>query len=83
MAVGASESRLAGAAEVPSRQADAATVWPTHIGRNVPHLLLGVISYNSNSAAVNHFTLVGLAVVFELRTSFALIMIRAAAVEVT
>lgn len=55
MAVGASESRLTGAAEVPSRQADAATVGSAHIGRDVPHPLLGIVGCHGNRATVNHF----------------------------
>lgn len=66
MAIGACESRITGAAEVPGRLADAAAVWSTHIGRDVPHPLLGVVGCHSYSATVNHLTLVGLAVVFEL-----------------
>lgn len=54
MAVGASESRLAGAAEVPGGQADATAVGAAHIGRDVPHPLLGVIGCHGNGAAVNH-----------------------------
>lgn len=120
MAVGASESRITGAAEVPSRQADAAATRSTHIGWDVPHPLFSVVSCDGNSATINHlgkrnekemiskgrafelfvtifwlvhffkmwrcwvtFTLVGLAVVLELWTGFALIVIRTAAVEVT
>lgn len=54
MAVGASESRLTGAAEVPSRQADAAAVGTAHIGGDVPHPLLGAIGCHSYGATVNH-----------------------------
>lgn len=55
MAVGASESRLAGAAEVAGRQADAAPVGAAHVGRDVPHPLLGVVGRHGNRAAVDHF----------------------------
>lgn len=54
MAVGAGESWVTGAAEVPGRQADAAAVGAAHIGGDVPHPFLSVISCHSNGAAVNH-----------------------------
>ena len=54
MAVGASESRITGAAEVPGSEADAAAVRSTHIGRDVPHPLLGVVGRDGNGATVNH-----------------------------
>lgn len=54
MAVGAGESWVTGAAEVPGRLADAVAVGAAHIGGDVPHPLLCVVSRHSNSAAVNH-----------------------------
>lgn len=83
MAVGSREARLTGAAEVPGRQADAASVGTAHIGRDVPHPLLGVICCHSNCATVNHLTAVGLAVVLTLRAGFALVIVGAAAVEIS
>lgn len=49
----------------------------------MPHPLLGIVGRHGNSAAVNHLTPVGLAVVFELRAGFALIIVWAAAVEIS
>lgn len=54
MAVDPGESRLARAAEVPGRLADAAAVGAAHAGRDVPHPLLGVVGGHGDGAAVDH-----------------------------
>lgn len=107
VAVGAAESRIAGAAEVSGRETPAAAVGAAYIGRDVPHPSLGVVGRHGNRAAVDHCgerrtggqrgpsqaagyrqgasstsTVVGLAVVLELRAGFAFVVIRAAAVEI-
>ena len=54
MAVGPAEARLAPAAEVSRRLADAAPVGTAHVGGDVPHPLLGVVGRHGDSAAVDH-----------------------------
>lgn len=54
VAVGAGESRLTRAAEVPGRKADAAAVRAAHVGRDVPHPFLGVVWGHRDGAAVDH-----------------------------
>lgn len=83
MAVCPSESRLTGAAEVAGRLADAAAVRSADIGRDVPHLFLGAVGRYGNGAAVNHSALVCLAVILQLGAGFALVVVGAAAVEVS
>lgn len=77
-----SEARFTGTGEVPSRLADAASVWAAHIGRDVPHPFLCAIGGHGDSTTVNHFTGICLTVVLELRAGLALKVVRAGTVEV-
>lgn len=82
VAVRPGEPRVTGAAEVPGRQTDAAPMGSTDVRRDVPHTFLRVVGCHSDRAAVNHFALVGFAVVLELGAGFAFVGVLTAAVEV-
>lgn len=79
--VDATETRIADAGEVSHWLADASSSRTTDVRRNVPHSSRVVGRY-SNSAAVDHLTRGGLAVLLEPFTSLSLVAFRTSAVEV-
>lgn len=52
MTVDATETQIAHAGKVALRLADAASLWTTNVGRDVPHPS-GVVGCHGNRAAVN------------------------------
>lgn len=81
MTVDATETCITDAGEVSCWLADAVSSWTAHVGGYVAHSSR-VIGCYSNSAAVNHLTWGGLAVLFELLTRLSLVAFRTCTVEV-